>query len=100
MYDVIYIGGGPGGYAGAVTSASLGNKVAVVEKKRIGGTCVNIGCIPADAALSGVSIANYSNNSSFSSSAKLDFALNMRRAKEIATDCCRVSRGLSLHTRA
>ncbi len=43
-YDVVYLGGGPGGYVGAVTSASLGKKVAVVERKKIGGTCVNIGC--------------------------------------------------------
>ncbi|WP_449462126.1 NAD(P)/FAD-dependent oxidoreductase [Tardisphaera miroshnichenkoae] len=84
MYDVVYLGGGPGGYVGAVTSASLGKKVAVVERKKIGGTCVNIGCIPADAALSNVSLSHYSGNGGFASPIKVDFALNIRRARQIS----------------
>ena len=46
MHDVIVIGGGPGGYAAAVHASQLGAKVALVEKEKIGGTCVNRGCIP------------------------------------------------------
>jgi dihydrolipoamide dehydrogenase len=46
MYDVIVIGGGAGGYAGAIRSAQLGAKVAVVEMDLLGGVCVNRGCIP------------------------------------------------------
>lgn len=46
MYDVIVIGGGPGGYAAAIRAAQLGGKVGVVEADVIGGTCVNRGCIP------------------------------------------------------
>ena len=84
MYDVVYLGGGPGGYVGAVTSASLGKKVAVVERKKIGGTCVNVGCIPADAALYNVSLSHYSGNGGFASPIKVDFALNIKRAKEIS----------------
>jgi dihydrolipoamide dehydrogenase len=46
MYDVVVIGGGPGGYAAAIRASQLGGKVALVEAADIGGTCVNHGCIP------------------------------------------------------
>ena len=46
MYDVIVIGGGPGGYAAAIRASQLGGTVALVESDHIGGTCVNRGCIP------------------------------------------------------
>lgn len=46
QYDVIVIGGGPGGYVAAIRAAQLGARVCVVEKERIGGTCLNRGCIP------------------------------------------------------
>ena len=45
-YDVVIIGGGPGGYVAAIRAAQLGARVALVEKERIGGTCLNQGCIP------------------------------------------------------
>ena len=47
MYDVVVIGGGPGGYAAAIRAAQLGGKVALAEAGQIGGTCVNRGCIPS-----------------------------------------------------
>jgi dihydrolipoamide dehydrogenase len=47
MYDVIVIGGGPGGYAAAIRASQLGGKVAMLEPAQLGGTCVNRGCIPA-----------------------------------------------------
>lgn len=50
-YDLIVIGGGPAGYVGAIRAAQLGKKVAVVEKERAGGTCLNWGCIPTKALL-------------------------------------------------
>lgn len=46
MYDVVVIGGGPGGYAAGIRASQLGGKVALVEAAEIGGTCVNRGCIP------------------------------------------------------
>src|SRR5258708_5956886 len=51
-FDLVVIGGGPGGYVAAIRAAQLGLKVACVEKRdRLGGTCLNIGCIPSKAML-------------------------------------------------
>ena len=51
-YDVIVIGGGPGGYPAAIRAAQLGLRVACIEsRKRLGGTCLNVGCIPSKALL-------------------------------------------------
>lgn len=51
-FDVVIVGGGPGGYVAALRAAQLGFKVACVEKdKRLGGTCLNVGCIPSKALL-------------------------------------------------
>ncbi len=47
MYDVIVIGGGPGGYAASIRASQLGGKVVLIEGGEIGGTCVNRGCIPS-----------------------------------------------------
>jgi len=47
MYDLIVIGGGPGGYEAAIHAGKMGKKVALIEKERLGGTCLNVGCIPA-----------------------------------------------------
>ena len=50
-YDLIVIGGGPAGYVGAIRAAQLGKRVALVEKERAGGTCLNWGCIPTKSLL-------------------------------------------------
>ena len=50
-YDLVVIGGGPAGYAGAIRAGQLGKKVACVELERAGGTCLNWGCIPTKALL-------------------------------------------------
>jgi len=46
QYDLIVIGGGPGGYVAAIRAAQLGMKTALVEKRELGGTCLNRGCVP------------------------------------------------------
>jgi len=50
-YDLIVIGAGPGGYVAAIRAAQLGLKVACVEREYLGGTCLNVGCIPSKALL-------------------------------------------------
>ncbi len=52
-FDLIVIGGGPGGYVGAIRAAQLGMKVACVERDKLGGVCLNWGCIPTKALLAG-----------------------------------------------
>ncbi|NKB90204.1 MAG: dihydrolipoyl dehydrogenase [Acidobacteria bacterium] len=50
-FDVVIIGAGPGGYIAAIRAAQLGKKAAVVEREFVGGTCLNVGCIPSKALL-------------------------------------------------
>src|SRR2546430_1756901 len=50
-FDLIVIGAGPGGYVAAIRAAQLGMKVACVEREYLGGTCLNVGCIPSKALL-------------------------------------------------
>ena len=47
--DVAVLGGGPGGYPAAIRASQLGLSVAVIEQGRVGGTCLNVGCIPTKA---------------------------------------------------
>ncbi|MEI9916153.1 MAG: dihydrolipoyl dehydrogenase [Methylovirgula sp.] len=58
-YDVIVIGGGPGGYVAAIRAAQLGLKTAVVEREHLGGICLNWGCIPTKALLRSAEIFHY-----------------------------------------
>jgi dihydrolipoamide dehydrogenase len=58
-YDVIFIGGGPAGYVGAIRCAQLGLATAVVEREGLGGTCVLWGCIPAKALLESAALATH-----------------------------------------
>ncbi|HTK08092.1 MAG TPA: dihydrolipoyl dehydrogenase [Ktedonobacteraceae bacterium] len=50
-YNVAVLGAGPGGYVAAIRAAQLGAKVAIIEKQYLGGTCLNVGCIPSKAML-------------------------------------------------
>ncbi|MBW2396039.1 MAG: FAD-dependent oxidoreductase, partial [Deltaproteobacteria bacterium] len=52
-FDLAVVGAGPGGYVAAIRAAQLGMKVAVIERDRVGGVCLNWGCIPTKALLSG-----------------------------------------------
>ncbi len=59
MYDIIIIGSGPGGYAGAVRASQLGKRVAIVERAELGGVCLNWGCIPTKALLKSSQVYEY-----------------------------------------
>ena len=54
--DVVVIGGGPGGYVSAIRAAQGGKKVIIIEESRLGGTCLNHGCIPTKALVSSVDV--------------------------------------------
>src|SRR3954465_13602139 len=88
-YDVIFIGGGPAGYIGAIRAAQLGMSVAVVEKEGLGGTCVLWGCIPAKALLEAASLATkVSKAKDFGISigdVKLDYGVAMKRSRAVST---------------
>ena len=58
-FDIIIIGGGPGGYVAAIRAAQLGFKTAVVEREHLGGICLNWGCIPTKALLRSAEIYHY-----------------------------------------
>jgi len=58
QFDVIIIGGGPAGYVCAIRAAQLGLATAVVERDKLGGVCVNIGCIPTKALLHSAYLAH------------------------------------------
>lgn len=55
-YDLIVVGGGPGGYVAAIRASQLGAKVALIEKDAVGGTCLNRGCIPTKALIASTSV--------------------------------------------
>src|SRR4051794_33420430 len=88
-YDVIFIGGGPAGYVGAIRCAQLGMSVAVVEKEGLGGTCVLWGCIPAKALLESASLATrVSHAKDFGitvGDVKLDYGVAMKRSRAGST---------------
>ncbi|MCL5110026.1 MAG: dihydrolipoyl dehydrogenase [Chloroflexi bacterium] len=55
-YNIAIVGSGPGGYVAAIRACQLGAKVAIIEKDRIGGTCLNIGCIPTKALVTSAEV--------------------------------------------
>ena len=61
LYDIVILGGGSGGYACALRAAELGKRVALIEKDKVGGTCLHRGCIPTKALLHAAEIADHAN---------------------------------------
>ena len=97
-FDVIFLGGGPAGYVGAIRCAQLGLSVAVVEREGLGGTCVLWGCIPAKALLESAAIANRARHAAEFGvnlgEVKTDYNVAMKRsrksgaARACAVPCC------------
>src|SRR3954471_1819313 len=88
-FDVIFVGGGPAGYVGAIRSAQLGLNVAIIEREGLGGTCVLWGCIPAKALLESASIANKVKHSAdfgvTVGDVKYDYGVAMKRSRAVST---------------
>jgi dihydrolipoamide dehydrogenase len=86
-FDLVVIGGGPGGYGAALYATSAGLKVAVVEKGAIGGTCLNRGCIPAKAFLETAAVQRHvAHAAEFgieSSAPTVNFAVSQARKQKI-----------------
>ena len=61
-YDIVVVGGGPGGYVSAIRAAQLKHKVAIVESNDLGGVCLNWGCIPTKALLTNAKVYDYIKN--------------------------------------
>jgi dihydrolipoamide dehydrogenase len=87
-FDVIVIGGGPGGYVAAIRASQLGMKVAVVERESLGGICLNWGCIPTKALLKSAQVFEYIQHAAdygiTVSDAKADFGGMIKRSRGVA----------------
>jgi dihydrolipoamide dehydrogenase len=88
-FDVIVIGGGPAGYVCAIRAAQLGLNTAVVEKDKLGGVCVNIGCIPTKALLQSALIANMVRHQAAEfgvtvGEVKTDYGVAMKRSRKVS----------------
>ncbi len=63
MYDIVILGGGPGGYVAAERAGKLGQKVLLIEKERLGGVCLNHGCVPTKSLLNSVKLYKHAQES-------------------------------------
>jgi dihydrolipoamide dehydrogenase len=88
-YDVIFIGGGPAGYVGAIRCAQLGLSTAVVEREGLGGTCVLWGCIPAKALLEAANLATRVKHAAEFGvnvgEVKYDYNVAMKRSRDVSS---------------
>src|ERR671934_1570539 len=88
-FDVIFIGGGPAGYVGAIRCGQLGLATAVIEREGLGGTCVLWGCIPAKALLESAALATrVTRAAEFGvtvGDVTLDYGVAMKRSRAVST---------------
>jgi dihydrolipoamide dehydrogenase len=87
-FDLIVIGGGPAGYAAAIRAAQLGKKTLCVEKDKLGGICLNWGCIPTKALLTNAHLVDLVENHGaafgYSGTPKWDFSKMIGRSRDVA----------------
>lgn len=88
QFDVVIIGGGPGGYVSAIRLSQLGKKVVLIEKAKLGGICLNWGCIPTKALLKNAEYMHFLNHAKdfgFKiSNVEVDFPKVIARSREVA----------------
>ncbi len=89
-FDVVVVGGGPAGYVAAIRAAQLGFKAAVVEKEALGGTCLNVGCIPSKALLASSEHYRFIKNHAIqhgivADGVRLDLAAMLRRKDNVVS---------------
>jgi len=98
QFDLVIIGGGPGGYGAAFYAASAGLSVAIVEKDKMGGTCLNRGCIPAKAFLETAAVYRHVDHSADfgieSSAPTVNFAVAQARKQKIVDGLVKGLNGL------
>ena len=94
-FDLAVIGGGPGGYVAAIRAAQLGLKVCIIEKEKLGGVCLNWGCIPTKALIKNAevySLIKHSGNYGIKvQNISVDFKKNVKRSRDISQ---RLSKGI------
>jgi dihydrolipoamide dehydrogenase len=88
-FDVVVIGGGPGGYVAAIRAAQLGRKVACVEREALGGVCLNWGCIPTKALLRNAELASILTHEAKDfgfafDNLTLDYAAAQKRSRQVS----------------
>ena len=88
-FDVIILGGGPAGYVCAIRSAQLGLQTAVIEREKLGGVCVNVGCIPSKALLHAAHVAHLVQHEAAdlgitTGPVTLDYGVAMKRSRQVA----------------
>ena len=97
-FDVIVVGGGPGGYVAAIRASQLGLRTALVEKAQLGGVCLNWGCIPTQALLRSADVLRLIGNaSSFGievAAARPDLKAIVKRSRDVAAQLYRGVSGL------
>lgn len=97
-FDVVILGGGTGGYVAAIRASQLGLKTAIVEKEKIGGTCLHKGCIPSKALLRSAEVLRQTRQSEeygvLSENTMLDFSSVQRRKQKIVNTLYKGVQGL------
>ncbi len=87
-YDLVIIGGGPGGYVAAIRAAQLNRKVAIVEREFLGGVCLNVGCVPTKSLLRNaeiVSLLGEGKDYGFAfENLTVDYAVAQKRSRQVS----------------
>lgn len=81
-YDLVILGGGTGGYVAAIRASQLGLKTAIVEKGKLGGTCLHKGCIPSKALLRSAEVFATAKHSEDFGVVTSDVSINFNKVQE------------------